>query len=94
LNTALIATLKALRDDPSRVLELYAQLYAGTFIALVRQGSESSVGTMQFLAYPSSGGVSEVPVFTTTGYVLSGLSSDAIEVCLSGAVPLGHGPRG
>ena len=67
----LVSTLQGLRSDPSLVVVLYEQLAKTNFLALVRAGTEHSVTSMEFLTYPSSGGVRELPLFTQPDFVLS-----------------------
>lgn len=85
MNHDLLTTMKAMRADHSAVVNLYRQLYEGSFVALVQRGSEGSLESMEFLTYESSGGVSELPLFTKKSYVLSGMPPDCVEVQLPGA---------
>jgi hypothetical protein len=47
--STLLDTLKALPTDPSRVVDLYSQLYAASFLAFVQAGSEANLGSALFL---------------------------------------------
>jgi hypothetical protein len=67
----LVKTLQGLRSDPSLVVALYEQLAKADFLAFVRKGTEGNVASMEFLTYPSSGGVHELPLFTQQNFVLS-----------------------
>jgi hypothetical protein len=64
MNANLVRTLKALPTEPARVVDLYPQLYAGTFVVPVQAGSEADLGTAAFWIYPSPDGVRELPIFT------------------------------
>ena len=66
----LISTLQGLRSDPSLVVVLYEQLAKADFLAMVRVGTERSIKSMEFLTYPSSGDVRELPLFTQPEFVL------------------------
>src|SRR5688572_10940439 len=80
----LLETLKALRSDPSRAIDLYSQLYHAAFFAFVKSGSESTIDVHLFLTYPSSGDVRELPLFTLRDFVLDGLHDDALLVSING----------
>ena len=77
--------MRALRNEPARVLELYEQLFHGSFVALVQRGSEKHVGTMLFLTYPSDDGIYQLPVFTRSEFVLDFLlRAGAIQLSVAG----------
>jgi hypothetical protein len=84
MNSNLVRTLKALQEDPARVVELYPQLYAGTFLVPVQVGSEDDIETAQFMIYPCTDGPLEVPVFTSTDYVFENLPAAAVLVTARG----------
>src|SRR4051794_12645006 len=70
LMSALLDTLKALPTDPSRVIDLYSQLYAASFITLVQAGTEARLSTALFLTYPAQDNIRELPLFTCREFVL------------------------
>ena len=80
----LLETLKALRSDPSRAVDLYRQLYHASFFAFVKSGSESTLDVHLFLTYPSSGDVRELPLFTLRDFVLDGFPDDALLINING----------
>jgi hypothetical protein len=80
----LVSTLQSLRTDPSCVVSLYEQLAKAQFLALVRTGTELDVASMQFLTYPSSGEVRELPLFTRPNFVLPLDVQDAVSVTVQG----------
>ena len=80
----LVSTLQGLRNDPSRVVVLYEQLANAEFLALVRSGTEHDVASMQFLTYPSAGGVQELPLFTCQDFALPLDAPEAISVTVPG----------
>ena len=80
----LFETLKALRSDPSRAVDLYGQLYHASFFAFVKSGSESTLDAHLFLTYPSSGDVRELPLFTLRDFVLDGFPEDALLINING----------
>ena len=84
MNADLLRTLKALPTDPARVVDLYPQLYAGTFVVPVQVGSEADIETAQFMIYPCTDGTLEVPVFTSTDYVLESLPTEALHLTARG----------
>jgi SseB protein N-terminal domain len=84
MHSDLLGTLKALPTDPARVVDLYRQLYAGSFIVPVQAGTEADLGTALFLTYPSPDGVRELPVFTSRDYVLANIHPDAVLVTACG----------
>lgn len=86
MHSDLLGTLKALPTDPTRVVDLYRHLYAGSFVTPVQAGSEADLGTALFLTYPSPDGVRELPVFTSRDYVLENLPPDAVLLTASGNV--------
>jgi hypothetical protein len=85
MGLTLIDTLKALPSNSREVLDLYPQLYAGTFIVAVKPGTEVVFDSAEFLTYPASGGVRELPVFTDSVYLLSMIPSDAVLISVPGA---------
>jgi len=86
MNVELLETLGAFRANPARVVDLYRQLYEGSFLVLVQAGSQASLSTMNFLTYPTSDGSQQLPVFTRSEYVLEERLPDAIPVTLEGKV--------
>src|SRR6266481_7169333 len=86
MNSDLLQTLKALPTDPSRVVDLYSQLYAGSFVVPVQAGSEADLGTAMFLIYPTPDKIQELPIFTSRDYVLKNLPDDVVFVTAVGAV--------
>ena len=84
MGSDLLRTLKAMPTDPARVVDLYPQLYAGSFLVLVQPGTEADLGTALFLIYPSTDGIRELPVFTSRDYVWQNLPSDAVLVGVMG----------
>jgi hypothetical protein len=84
MNADLIDTLKALPNDPSRAVDLYPQLYAGTFLLPVKASSEASLGTALFLTYPCADGLRELPLFTSKEFVLKNLPEDVVFITASG----------
>ena len=63
MNGGLSETLRGLRKDPALAAILYEQLFAGRFWAMVAN-SDVPIESLFFLTYASSGGVSELPIFT------------------------------
>lgn len=86
MNSDLLNTLKALPTDPSRAVNLYPELYAGSFVVPVQTGSEANLGTALFLTYPTKDGIRELPVFTSLDYVLKNLPDNVVFVTVTGAV--------
>jgi hypothetical protein len=86
MNADLLETLKALPTDPSRVVDLYSQLYTGSFVVPVQAGSERDLGTAKFLIYPTPDGISELPLFTSRDYILKNLPDDVVFITVAGAV--------
>lgn len=80
----LLDTLKALRSDPGRAVELYEQLYRESFFALVQAGSEDDLQSHMFLNYPTVDGLRELPLFTKREFILHRLADDALSVQISG----------
>jgi hypothetical protein len=78
MNADLVRTLKALPIEPARVVDLYPQLYAGTFAVPVQAGSEADLGTAAFWIYPSTDGVRELPVFTVRDPLLENVPVDTV----------------
>ena len=85
MNDSLVETMQALRSEPARAVDLYRELFEGSFIVLVQAGSEASPESMLFLTYPSTGG-QQLPVFTRRDYILADMRGDAIAVSLDGPV--------
>ena len=85
MNEQLIRTLEALPSDPSRVVDLYSQIYAGLFVVPVQAGSEMYLNKAKFLKYPTPDGVNELPIFTSRDYVLKNLPQDTVFVTVAGA---------
>ena len=86
MNTDLLVTLKELPTDPSRAVDLYCQLYAGSFVVPVQAGSERDFSTAMFLIYPTPDRIQELPIFTSHDYVLKNLPGDVVFVTVVGAV--------
>lgn len=84
MNSDLVHTLRVIPTNPGRVVDLYRQLYASSFVVPVQAGSETDLGTALFLIYPSTDGVRELPVFTSRDYLLDNLSADAVLVTAMG----------
>ena len=82
--TTLLNSLNNLRADPTVVIKLYKQLFEATFFSLVRQGTETSLDTAQFLTYNATDNVRELPLFTDEKFVLNNLSSEAIKIKFGG----------
>ena len=85
MNKALIETLQALPTDSSRVVDLYSQLYGGSYLVPVQAGSETSLETALFLIYPTPDGIRELPIFTSRDYVLNNLPDNALFTTVRGA---------
>jgi hypothetical protein len=83
--SALLHTLKALPTDPSRIADLYSQLYAASFIAFVQEGSESDLGSALFLTYPTQDQMRELPLFTSREFLLPNFPADAVAISISGS---------
>lgn len=84
MSEELINTLQSLRNDATRVVVLYEQLAKSDLVALVRSGTEHEVASMQFLTYPSSGDVQELPLFTRPEFVLAFEAAEAVSVTVQG----------
>ena len=86
-NAILLATLRALKTDPTQAVVLYEQLFQAHLIALV-EDPRQPLSSLNFLTYPSGGGISELPLFTSPRQgLLAGLCQQ------TGATPLSlHGP--
>ena len=80
----LLDTLRALKSDPGRAVELYGQLYRESFLALVQAGSETNLQSCLFLNYPTVNGLRELPLFTKPEFVLPGMPDEALLVQLDG----------
>ena len=78
--STLLDTLKALPTDPYRVVDLYPQLYAASFIAFVQAGSEANLGSALFLTYPTRDEIRELPLFTGREFVLPNLPAEAVPI--------------
>jgi len=78
MNEDLLRTLKTLSTDPARLVDLYPQLYAGSFVVPVKAVSETDFETTQFMIYPCTDGSLEVPVFTSNDYVFESLPTEAV----------------
>ena len=76
--------MRALRSDPARAAELYAQLYVATFLAVVRSGSEQALAQALFLTYPTQDKIRELPLFTRREFVLPNLPADSVLISVSG----------
>ena len=83
---ALLSTLRALRAEPARAAELYPQLYAASFFALVEAGSEGSPEAFSFLTYACADATRELPVFTRREYKLDSMPADAVLIGVPGPV--------
>jgi hypothetical protein len=83
--SALLETLRALPADPSRVVDLYSQLYAASFIAVVQAGTEASLSSALFLTYPTPDNIRELPVFTCREFVLPNLPAEAVSITVQGS---------
>lgn len=83
--SALLETLKALPNDPSRVIDLYSQLYAASFIAFVQAGSQANLGSALFLTYPTKTQIRELPLFTCKEFVLPNFPAEAVPITVPGA---------
>jgi hypothetical protein len=84
VNLALMRTLQALPTEPARVVDLYPQLYAGSFVVAVQAGSEADLGMALFWIYPSTDGIRELPIFTSRDYLLENLPADAVLLTVRG----------
>ena len=85
-DASLLTTLKALRTDPARVVDLYRQLHSSTLLALVESGSETTPNSLSFLSYEGADGIRELPLFTRREYNLAGMPPDAVLIEVSGPV--------
>jgi hypothetical protein len=83
-NSELLSILKALKSDPTRVLDLYPQLYRARLLVLVQSGSESDLDAFAFLTYPTRDGIRGLPVFTSRTFVLPNMPTDAVIVEVDG----------
>jgi hypothetical protein len=83
--STLLETLKALPTDPSRVVDLYSQLYAASFIAFVQAGSQSNLGSALFLTYPTQDQIRELPLFTSRDFVLPNFPAHAVSITVPGS---------
>ena len=83
--SALLETLKALPTDPSRVIDLYSQLYAASLITFVQAGSEANLGSALFLTYPTQDKIRELPLFTGREFVLSSFPAEAVPITVQGS---------
>jgi len=80
----LLNTLRALKSDPGRAVELYEQLYRESFFALVLAGSVGNLQSYLFLNYPTVDGLQELPLFTKREFVLPGMPDEALLVQIKG----------
>ena len=80
----LLETLRALKSDPGRAVELYQQLYRETFFAVVQAESEKDLDSYLFLNYPTADGLRELPLFTKPEFVLPGMPDEASVVQING----------
>ncbi|MFO0828315.1 MAG: SseB family protein [Phycisphaerales bacterium] len=83
-NVALLDTLQALRADPSRVLQLYEQLFHANLFGVTQVGA--ALESANFLTYPTADGVGALPLFTQRRFIPSGLPADALVTLAPGAV--------
>ena len=67
-------------------MDLYSQLYAGSFAVPVQAGSETDIATAMFLIYPTRDEIRELPIFTSDNYVLNNLPNDAVFITVMGSV--------
>jgi hypothetical protein len=70
MNETAINILKELKIDPTLVVHLYKILYCAKFLTLVRPGSETDLASMEFLTYPTVDEIAELPIFTSTDFVI------------------------
>jgi len=84
-DSELLKTLRALPTDPGRVVDLYSQLYAESFLAFVQAGSETNLGSALFLTYPTQSQLRELPVFTSREFVLPNMPADAVLITVPGS---------
>ena len=80
----LLDTVVALRRDPTRVVVLYAQLYASRFFVQVQAGSEADIRSALFLTYDTRDNIKELPIYTSLEAVLPGVPSDAVTISVDG----------
>jgi hypothetical protein len=80
----LLDTLRALKSNPGRAVELYEQLYRESFFALIQAGSETNLQSYLFLNYPTDDGLRELPLFTKPEFVLPGMPDEALLVQIQG----------
>ena len=80
----LLDTLRALKSDPGRAVELYQQLYGESFFALVQAGSEANLQSHLFLNYPTADGLRELPLFTKREFVFPDMPAEAFLVKING----------
>lgn len=70
MTNTLTEILDKLRSDSTWVIQLYEALYNSTFFVLVRPGSQQQIELMEFLIYPTEDGIRELPIFTSSGFLL------------------------
>jgi hypothetical protein len=63
MNEQILDTLRNLRANPARAVELYQQLFDARFWALVSD-ADVALDEMFFLNYPTEDGIQELPIFT------------------------------
>jgi len=80
----LLDTLRALKLDSARAVDLYGQLYRESFLALVQAGSETDLQSCLFLNYPTADGLRELPLFTKPEFVLPGMPNQAVLLQVDG----------
>jgi hypothetical protein len=85
MNSDLINILKALPTDPVRIVDLYPQLYAASFLLPVQSGSEAKLSSALLLTYPAKDGIQVLPVFTTKDYLLPNLPPNVTIITVSGS---------
>jgi hypothetical protein len=83
--STLLDTLKALSTDPSRVVDLYPQLYSASFIAFAQIGSEANLSSALFLTYPTQDEIRELPLFTSREFVLPNFPAEAVPITVPGS---------
>jgi hypothetical protein len=69
----------------SRIIELHAPLYAGSFLVPVRAGSEAAVASAAFYTYACRDNVRELPVFTRRDFVFADLPAAVVLISVPGS---------
>ena len=84
MNHRLKEILSGLATNPSLVVDLYEELFNGSYFGFVRKGTEERWNTIEFLTYDSKDHIRELPLFTQIDSVFPDQPADSHLVEISG----------